>query len=632
MSRVVFLAAFATLAAVFAGAIAASTPGADVRLTNDSPTAGGYVSAYTLATGVPYTDATLAECSRARGRQNEPAVAIDPRDPAVVLGSSNDYCGVYNDGTDAQGAPIPSGPIWEGYYRSETGGRSYVSSLVPGYPDDNSPYGQLAKQQVRTASAGDPVIAWDADGRAFFGSESSDDPAGTPKTFGDQWVARFYPATTGAHPDGKRYAGTTVVARGSSAPNLLGKFNDKTAIEADHNADGRCDDNVYFSWSRFAGNNGGVAIYFVRSTDHGVTFSNPLKVSQTISDLQDPDIAVTGNDNVYVFFRSFASGRGAEGDAIYYVRSTNCGATFTRPTLLTTFIRNDATDESAPEAAPAQTRPDDPQFGEEESAEQGTSRDCGDFADHCESGYTFFRRDTQERATADQFDPTHEYVYVVFDATKPGTEVPTGTTYYTVSPGIGGQAAIMFTRLDGSTGSHTTPTPIDNQLTGHQVFPDVSADNPSAASRGTVHTIWWDSRNDRCYSPARPIGNCADRSTTSSLDAWGAVSHDFGGTWPTKSRVSDVTSNPNYEQFDNRAVPFAGDYLYVSSLNDLSIGTWTDWRHTVQGTDQRESPEDEDATTADVHQCRVFSGGAWSGDLCPRDGGLDQNIYGDLAP
>jgi hypothetical protein len=96
--------------------------------------------------------------------------------------------------------------------------------------------------------------------------------------------------------------------------------------------------------------------------------------------------------------------------------------------------------------------------------------------------------------------------------------------------------------------------------------------------------------------------------------------------------VSDVTSNPNYEQFDDRSVPFAGDYLYVSSLNDLSIGTWTDWRNTVQGTDPRESPEDEDGATADVHQCRVFSDGAWSSDLCPREGGLDQNIYGDLTP
>ena len=39
----------------------AQTPGADVRLTNDSPGSSGYISAYTLATGSPYTDAVLSE-------------------------------------------------------------------------------------------------------------------------------------------------------------------------------------------------------------------------------------------------------------------------------------------------------------------------------------------------------------------------------------------------------------------------------------------------------------------------------------------------------------------------------------------------------------------------------------------
>ena len=36
---------------------------------------------------------------------------------------------------------------------------------------------------------------------------------------------------------------------------------------------------------------------------------------------------------------------------------------------------------------------------------------------------------------------------------------------------------------------------IDDQGLGHQIFPDVSADNPAVASRGTVHTIWWDKNN-----------------------------------------------------------------------------------------------------------------------------------------
>ena len=35
------------------------------------------------------------------------------------------------------------------------------------------------------------MIAWDGHGRAFFGAESSDDPAGSAKTFGDVWVARY---------------------------------------------------------------------------------------------------------------------------------------------------------------------------------------------------------------------------------------------------------------------------------------------------------------------------------------------------------------------------------------------------------------------------------------------------------
>jgi hypothetical protein len=104
-----------------------------------------------------------------------------------------------------------------------------------------------------------------------------------------------------------------VVAQGSSAPNLLGKFNDRTSIEADRTGT-TCDGNVYFSWSRFSGNNGGVAIYFSRSTDHGVTFSKPMKLSASIHDVQFPDISVTHNGHVYVTFRQIAEGPAAQRD------------------------------------------------------------------------------------------------------------------------------------------------------------------------------------------------------------------------------------------------------------------------------------------------------------------------------
>jgi hypothetical protein len=62
----------------------------------------------------------------------------------------------------------------------------------------------------------------------------------------------------------------------------------------------------------------------------------------------------------------------------------------------------------------------------------------------------------------------------------------------------------------------------------------------------------------------------------------------------------------------------------------------------VQGADPRETTEDSDAATSDVAQCRDILTSApdkkgvttksFGGDTCPHAGGLDQNIYGDLAP
>jgi hypothetical protein len=582
-------------------ALACGTTLADVRLTNDF--GGGYVSIYTIATGNPYTDPTLRECSRSRGRQNEPAVAVNPRDTRVLIGSSNDYCGVYNDGEDANGAPIPSGPVWLGYYRSENGGASFRSSLVPGYPDDTSPYAALAR--VRTAGAGDPVIAWDGHGRVFMGSESSGDPAGSPKTFGDVWVARFdNPGGENGDTlnDGKRFLGSVVVGKGSAAPNLLGVFHDKTAIEADRTG-GRCDGYVYFAWARFTG--GRVSnIYFVRSIDHGATWSKPMNLTPRQGNLQDPDISVTGNGNVYVTYDvgSFPNG---QPNGVEIVKSTDCGDTFGPSTLVTAY---------------------EPYNAQDVYDSGGFARDCGDFQSGYQSGYTFFRRTTSTRSTADQYDAAHEWIYIVYDATKPGTEIDTGTTYGSLQSGVGSQSAVYFVRYDGATGQHTPPRLIDDQPVGHQTFPDISADG------GVLHVLWWDSRSDPCYSPMRPIGNCADGLTVPSLDVLAAKSTDHGGTWGGFARLNAATSNPNYEQFDGRTVPFGGDYLWITSLGPFSFGAWTDWRNTVAGVDPREAA-DGDHDAADVLQCRTqLASGAFTGDTCPRAGGLDQNIYGALAP
>jgi hypothetical protein len=341
-------------------------------------------------------------------------------------------------------------------------------------------------------------------------------------------------------------------------------------------------------------------------------------------DVQFPDISVTANGHVYVTFRQFIRKNG-QPDAIDIAKSTDCGATFAPAKVVQTFTPYDASDVSTPAPIPAGTTADAP-FGEEAS---GNARDCGDFASKCQSGYTFFRRDTQVRSTADQTDSNHEWIYVVYDPSKPGTEVSTGTTYGSEGTGVGSQSGIYFLRYDGAAGTKTDPAPIDPQGTGHQLFPDISA-----GGGGNLHAIWWDSRNDPTYSPARPIGNDALGNTVASLDVYGAKSTDNGTSWVISATpVTTVRSNPNYEQFSNRAVPFAGDYLWVTSSGTTAYGTWTDWRDTAQGADPRERPEDQDNTSADVTQCRNYtSTSGWSGDTCPHAGGLDQNIYGGTTP
>src|SRR5260370_24182934 len=137
---------------------------------------------------------------------------------------------------------------------------------------------------------------------------------------------------------------------GWAGGNLLGKFHDKTSIEVDR-AGGPCDGNVYFAWARFTGggsNGFNSSIYFVRSTDHGRTFSSPMKLSQTVHDIQFPDIAVTGDGHVYVTYRQFADVRSnSTSDAIAYNTSTDCGASFSAPKVVQTFEPYDPTDLSS---------------------------------------------------------------------------------------------------------------------------------------------------------------------------------------------------------------------------------------------------------------------------------------------
>jgi hypothetical protein len=370
---------------------------------------------------------------------------------------------------------------------------------------------------------------------------------------------------------------------------------------------------------------------FARSTDHGRTFSQPTKISEGSLGNQFADIAVTRDGTLYVAWNGTVGSRANGHDAMLWVRSTNGGRSFTKPAVAARYDGFDAADTAGdPEAAAeAHEQAFEHADGPESDAEPtsaGDSRDCGSGPFACKSGFVFFRHDSQPRITADPTD-TSNTVWMVYDATVPSTEVPSTSTYNTapVAPDgtlMVGQGAIYLTSKTGNQ-AWTTPTRLAPTPVGHQLFPDINADG------GHLFAIWHDSRNDPGYSVQNPPGN--DTATdaegfhlaTQGLETWGASSTD-GTTWSVFP-LSTQRQMPNYEMFGDRRVPFQGDYNYVSSVGNFAYGTWTDNRQVRPGDDPRYAGGEG----FDVWQCRTQNAdGTWSGDTCPNDGGLDQDIYG----
>lgn len=584
----------------------ATTPvGGNVAVTVDIP--------YVKANGrTPTAGDAIAACGQNRRQQNEPSTAVDPRNPDIVVAGSNDYCTVEL-----------AGGTWTGFYRSTTAGATWVNSLLPGYPTDTSPEGVASPLQRRgIANAGDPVQAWDTEGRLFYMGNAFNRVA--PQN-GSVWVATY-------DQDAARYVRTVIV--GSGTPAVNGRFNDKTAIEVDRGVSSPHRGNVYGAWSLFQGVNGNNSIQFVRSTDHGATFSHAAKISTGSKNVQFADIAVTSNGTVYVAYRQFENNRGHQENAISYVVSTDGGRSFSKPRVAATFDPFDAADFAGDPAAAAKAhdqafeKADGPES--EAGAESvGDSRDCGSGPFACQSGYVFFRHDSQPRITADP-KAADQRVYLVYDAIVPGSEQAARTTYNTADPAGGtlrvGQGAIYLSVLNQ--GDWSNPRQLARTIRGHQFFPDINADG------GVLHAVWHDSRNDPAYSVQAPPGNDPTRRdaagfavATPGLDTYGASSTDNGGNWAS-ARLSSRSQMPNYEMFGDRRVPFHGDYNYVSSVGDFAFNVWTDTREVVPGDDPRYAGGEG----FDVRQCRTQdAAGTWSADTCPNAGGLDQDIYGQAS-
>jgi hypothetical protein len=547
------------------------------------------------------TDTVISTCSSADPangsnlrQQNEPAVAIDPGSPNFIVASANDYCGV------------PTiGDAWQGIYTSSDGGSTWTDSLLAGYPGDTSGVTSTLTGAGDTNS-GDPTLDWDGSGHLFAAGISFNRTAtrgSSPRTHanGHMYVSTWNKVpVSSSSPLGLQFVRTVLVGEGASGIFPVGGvFPDKDSLKVDGWScilSAFCG-NVYAAWTKFSGNQGQDQILFARSTDQGATFSKPIVISKSVANAQGSDIAVAPDGTVYVVWRQFPhSGNSNEGDGIVYAKSTDGGKTFSDPVFAFSINPYDRSDLYVAD---------------------GVARDCGSLTFLCASGFTFPRTDTLPQATVD----ASGNLYIAYEQVLPASD--NGDSYRP-----DGQAQVKVAKLAGGTWTFQTP---DSQAVGDQFWPNLAYDS----SNGKLVLIYYDSRADTGYSVNRPPGNTAGGKNVciangvgtqpcDVLDTYIATSTNGGTSW-SSTKVSSVGHQPNYEMFGGRTDPFQGDYIGVDARGGAIFGTWTDNRDVAPGSDVRENANPADGDGFDVHQCRTS---ASAPDTCPNAGGLDQNIYG----
>lgn len=538
-------------------------------------------------------------------RQNEPSMAVSSRNPEHLLGGANDYRTVDIPNPNA---PSILGDAWLGVYSSMDGGETWKSTLLPGYPQDTSSVGTASPLHSFTVAT-DPTVRAGTHGMFYYSGLVFNRGSGMPSgvfvaTFQDQnnkgnGDTAILTTTNGkTHGNPFSYIGVNLVDTGTS-----GQFLDKPWIAVDIPRAGRtatCKINgqtiisgyVYVVYTQFNGsqNNPASKIKEVTSTNCGASWSQPQVLSQSQKLAQGTVATIdptTGN--VHVAWRQIAvAGSQNQPDAIQYAVSTNGGTSFVDLPPIYTF------------AAPTKTNPYPPGSVFDQAQVLGT---------------TFRSLDVPTMAV-----DGNGRVWVAFSQRFNG---PTAGTY---------GSRIMVTTLPKGSTTWTKPYVADSSaptttVYGHQFNPSLNF------AYGQMMLAWFDSRRDNLESIlqcAAGPGNCKDLSevtvvdqplpgstiakpatvfTPTITDPGSGVRHTldvFGGIINTSGSptafngfqisqypyyVDDQNNQieqgffnpPNLPMFVQGTTPFVGDYIDIAAQNILPNGN--SWMFNIQATD-----------------------------------------------
>src|SRR5688572_18578436 len=526
--------------------ISGSTPSAQQTTTPIADPNVNMVRGITLPTGDPFMQ-----------RQNEPSIAVSTRNPCHLVAGANDYRSVdipFDNTPPPNGESSISlaGDAWLGLFKSFDCGQKWSSTLLPGFPQDNSTVGLPLKGYEAGA---DPTVRAGSNGLFYYsGMVFNRGLQGLSKIF----VARLIDNNNKERGDPIQFIDISTIDTGGK-----GQFLDKPwlAVDIPRSSFGpgatlgpssaMCDvagqripaGNVYMAWARFTGDSHDHSkLMFAKSADCGKTWKTfPLSNNQTIS--QGANLAIAPHDGtIYLTWREFA----AAGSPVnmWIAVSSDGGETFSKPTLvaqnLKPFDQFRTTTKFRSNALPAIT------------------------ADHQNRVYVAWS-ETGYFSAADANGIIHNYARIVIAVSSDRGK--TFLTRYPIDP-VNVRGHQMMPSLAYAAG-RIQAIYYDSREDASGVFNNFIDDKDVALGR-LRHTI--DVRGVQADPSAQPVFVAGGLSSLeiSKYRQWSVETTDAGGN-VERTSIEIGANPPNLQMYAAGTTPFIGDYIDVSALSAFPI-------------------------------------------------------------
>jgi hypothetical protein len=523
-----------------------------------------------------------------------------------LLGGSNDYRTIDIPGLctpDLNGECIEpeTGDAWLGLYKSSDGGLRWISTLVPGYPQDQSPEG-LASPLKAYGAAADPVVRAGSNGLFYYSGLVFDRTENGKSAI---FMARFMDLNNREDRDATVYLGTSLVATATGTTDE--RFLDKPWLAVDiprgpapfchieapgtrrRSATGEMIEGpavlqdvpagaVYVVYTAFFGpaDDRHSEILLARSFDCGRNWLAPLRVSRAEDPInQGATLAIDPNTgDVYVAWRRFTKPNTTTPvlDAVMLAKLPQGASSFNPPAKARQF----------PKARKAPAQPE--RFsGKKATTTTTIVEELSEFDQG--TGSFQFRTNAYPAMAIDNDSRVHlawsERGYATFRS----------------DPVSGDARIVMSTTADGVT--FTPPQAIDNapsdpftEAVGHQVMPSM------AIAGGKMMVAYYDLRETKAavlgsgvFGPQISDQNLSVRNTIDIRAAMATpaavpnfapsvkVSEYLVGHHPTLGAgAKQLQFNPpNLPMFKLGTVPFMGDYIDIApapSFIPTANGGW----------------------------------------------------------